>query len=184
MHTHVKGGVRLLAAALAVVALGVGANAVAASAAGPRQDAIAQVRAATRQFHDVNNVIAAHYGLLTDLNGISCIDGPPGAGNMGYHYVNAKLVGNGIIDPTKPEAVLYEKTRSGLQITAVEYVVLAQNWHHKNPPELFGQQFMLQTAPNRFGLPDFWMLHAWIWKDNPSGRFNPWNPTVHCPQAG
>ena len=36
------------------------------------------------------------------------------------------------------------------------------------------------TSPNRFGLPDFWALHAWIWKFNPSGTFAMWNPDVNC----
>ena len=46
---------------------------------------------------------------------------------------------------------------------------------------LFGHEFMLQTAPNRFGLDAFYMLHAWIYKHNPAGKFEPWNPRVHCP---
>ncbi len=33
---------------------------------------------------------------------------------------------------------------------------------------------------NRFGLPAFYSLHAWIWKHNPSGTFEPWNPQVQC----
>jgi hypothetical protein len=24
-----------------------------------------------------------------------------------------------------------------------------------------------------------WMLHAWIWKDNPAGVFTPTNPEIH-----
>lgn len=40
---------------------------------------------------------------------------------------------------------------------------------------------MLVDAPNRFGLPAFYMLHVWFWKTNPLGMFNPYNPRVHCP---
>jgi hypothetical protein len=29
-------------------------------------------------------------------------------------------------------------------------------------------------------LPDFYELHVWYAKANPSGLFNDWNPTVSC----
>jgi hypothetical protein len=115
------------------------------------------------------------------VNGVTCIDGPPGEGNMGVHYVNGTLVGDGKIDARHPEAVLYEHAKNGLRLTAVEYIVLASDWKAAQPPALFGHDFMLVTAPNRYGLPDFYALHAWLWKTNPSGQFDPWNPDVKCP---
>jgi len=33
---------------------------------------------------------------------------------------------------------------------------------------------------NRYGLPPFYSLHAWIWKPNPSGLLFAWNPRVSC----
>jgi hypothetical protein len=47
----------------------------------------------------------------------------------------------------------------------------------------FGQTFNLTLSPNRFGLPAFYSLHAWIWKHNPAGMFSPWNPDVTCANA-
>ena len=44
----------------------------------------------------------------------------------------------------------------------------------------FGQTFDLVEEPNRYGIPDFYALHAWIWKSNPSGIFAMWNPKVKC----
>ena len=35
-------------------------------------------------------------------------------------------------------------------------------------------------SPNRFGLPAFYELHVWAWKNNPSGMFYEWNPHVSC----
>jgi len=172
---------KLSAVVGSVIALGLVAGAGAAAAAGPRHDAIESVRHATRQFHRVNEAVKAGYAEFTDVNGVTCIDGPADQGNMGIHYVNGDLVGDGKIDAQRPEAVLYEQTNAGLQLTAVEYVVPVAAWKHRQPPSLFGQQFMLVTAPNRYGLPDFYALHAWVWKDNPNGRFFPWNPTVPCP---
>ena len=121
------------------------------------------------------------FGLVTDVNGVSCIDDPAGTGNMGYHYANPTLLGDGKIDPFHPEAVLYEHKHDGLRLTAIEYIVIAEQWTGHKPPRLFGQEFMLVDAPNRFGLPAFYMLHVWLWKANPLGLFNPYNPRVHCP---
>jgi hypothetical protein len=65
---------------------------------------------------------------------------------------------------------------------AVEYVVIQGPWDaaHSAPPALFGQKFMTTEAGNRYGLPAFYSLHAWIWKDNPTGIYSMWNPTVSC----
>jgi hypothetical protein len=175
MHSKLFAG----AATVAVAALLSAGAAVAA--AGPRHDAIKPVREATRMFHRVGAATRAGYAQFTDVNGVTCIDGPAAEGNMGIHYVNGDLVGDGKVDPLHPEAVLYENTNDGLALTAVEYIVLASDWKGADPPQLFGHDFMLMSSPNRYGLPEFYALHAWLWKDNPTGRFTPWNPAVKCP---
>ena len=73
-----------------------------------------------------------------------------------------------------------------LRLAALEYVVLKSAWdkaHGKNAPRprLYGHRFNITRAPNRYGLPAFYSLHAWIWKHNPAGMFVMWNPSVHCP---
>jgi hypothetical protein len=30
---------------------------------------------------------------------------------------------------------------------------------------------------------DEFQLHVWVWKHNPSGMFEDWNPTVNCDHA-
>ena len=39
------------------------------------------------------------------------------------------------------------------------------------------------AAPNRYDLPAFYALHAWIWDHNPAGVFENFNPTVSCTNA-
>lgn len=144
---------------------------------------LARVRAATAHYHDVAQ--AKGYGEFKDTAGIACIANPP-LGAMGVHYVNGALVGSGKIDALTPQALVYEPGADGqLHLVAVEYIAFQQPWDatHSMAPMLFGQMFMLTTSPNRFGLPPFYSLHAWIWKDNPSGMFSMWNPTVHCDGA-
>ena len=119
------------------------------------------------------------------MNGIACID-MPGQGAMGIHYVNGPLVGDPAMEMGRPEAVVYEQTRSGrLRLVAVEYVVVQADWHarHRSPPRLFGHRFDLTPSPNRYGLPAFYSLHVWVWKFNPAGTFAMWNPRVHCPSS-
>jgi hypothetical protein len=158
---------------------------VAGAFPGQTQVELAAVRAATAQYHVLSIAKAHKYALLTDAAGIACIDNLP-VGTMGVHFVNGDLVGSGKIRPLLPQALVYEPGPHGqMHLVAVEYIAFQAAWDatHKAPPTLFGQQFMLTTAPNRFGLPAFYSLHAWIWKHNPSGTFSMWNPTVHCPAS-
>jgi hypothetical protein len=143
---------------------------------------LAAVKRATKRFKHLSVAKKAGYGILKDLQGIACIANP-GVGAMGIHYVKGPLVGDGKVNARTPEALVYEPRHGRLQLVAVEYVVFQAAWdaNHTSPPSLFGHEFMLQTAPNRFGLDAFYMLHAWIYKHNPAGRFEPWNPRVHCP---
>lgn len=67
----------------------------------------------------------------------------------------------------------------------VEYLVLADAWNTANPqgpPVLLGQHFNLVGSPNRYGLPAFYELHVWAWRDNPLGAFADFNPNVSCVQ--
>ena len=60
-------------------------------------------------------------------------------------------------------------------------LVIADTWNANTaPPQLMGQLFHLFPAPNRFGLPAFYTLHVWAWKQNPKGAFVNWHPNVSC----
>jgi len=171
--------------ALIVVALA-GALAASSTFALASSSSVKTARKVTAKYHSVSRAKKDGYARLKDKDGIACI-AEPGQGAMGVHYVKNALVGNPAIDLRHPEAVVYEPTKGGkLKLVALEWVVLQSDWDatHNAPPRLFGQDFMLQTAPNRFGLPAFYMLHAWVWKNNPSGMFMPWNPDVTCKYAG
>jgi hypothetical protein len=134
------------------------------------------VRDATKQFADVNMATAAGYQPF-----LGCVSGPD-HGAMGYHYVNGPLVGDGELDASRPEVLIYEASGGGLQLVGVEFVVLADTWlaHHDSPPVLEGQTFQLVTSPNRYGLPAHFELHVWAWRDNPNGAFVDWNNKVTC----
>jgi hypothetical protein len=145
-----------------------------------------RVRHATARYHDLDVAQANGYGLLLDADGIACID-MPGLGAMGVHYVNGDLVGDGRVVATRPEAMVYRPDRHGrLRLAAVEYVVFQSAWDatHNRPPSLFGRRFDVTASPNRYGLPAFYSLHAWVWQRNPAGTFAMWNPRVTCAGYG
>ncbi len=134
------------------------------------------VRDATRQFIDVNAATAAGYQPF-----LGCVSGPD-QGAMGIHYVNGALVGDGEIDASRPEALIYEPWGGGLRLVGVEFIVDSTTWlaHHTSAPVLEGQVFQLVNSPNRYGLPAFFELHVWAWRDNPNGAFVDWNTRVTC----
>jgi hypothetical protein len=136
------------------------------------------VREVTERFKDVR--VAEHEGYRLEFG---CVSGDD-FGAMGLHYVNDTLVGNGIVDVTRPQIVLYEAQPDGsLKLTGADYLVVASAWDEKYPgvtPQLMGQIFHYFESPNRFGLPAFYTLHVWAWKENPKGAFVNWHPNVSC----
>ena len=169
---------------LVAIALVAAMVALAAYASGSTGGTTGDASRATLKYHSLATAKAAGYGLLKDKNGVSCIamDDMPAMGAMGVHYVKKSLVGDATVAVKTPEALVYEPSQGKLRLVAVEYVVLKSAWdaHHTSAPKLFGQTFNFTPAGNRFGLPPYYSLHAWIWKYNPSGVFSMWNPTVTC----
>jgi len=164
----------LLGAALAasVIATPVAAN----------ESGVAGLRNATARFHSIAAAQAAGYSVqVYDLANITCNTDPGGAGTMGIHFLNPALLGT--VDATKPQLLIYVPRNDGsLKLVGAEFLVIAADWDatHSSPPSLFGEQYRLTTAPNRYGLPDFYELHVWAWQPNPRGMFNEWNPHVSC----
>lgn len=146
---------------------------VSAVRASPQSDLL-KVRQATAQFHRTEAAQAAQYDLVPGLD--YCFENP-GVGAMGFHYINTEILDT-TVDLLKPEAMVYAPGPNGqLQLAAVEYIVPAEPWDAENSelPMLLGQHFHLNE---KLGV---YVLHAWIWKNNPSGIFEDWNPRVSCP---
>ena len=154
------------------------------SSAAGKDDGLAYVRDVTARYKDVANAKADGFEELKDAAGIACID-KTGSGGMGIHYVLKSRVGDVNESADQPELVIYEPQKNGkLKLVAAEYVVVADAWAkagHSGAPSLFGQSFNLVGAPNRYGLPAFYELHAWAWDHNSSGGFADYNPKVVCP---
>jgi hypothetical protein len=149
-----------------------------------QQDELAAVRQATARFHRVQAATEAGYELgYLNGAGVRIITGciaHPTAGAMGYHYFNKELVDDLVVDPLKPEGLVYAPAPDGqLKLVAVEYVVPGPNSNPpgvSEPPMVFGMEMHILLTP-----PGFYIHHAWIWSHNRAGMFADWNPEVTCP---
>jgi hypothetical protein len=138
---------------------------------------VKHVRAGTKPYTDVNAATAAGYGPF-----LGCVSGTD-HGAMGVHYVNGTLLGNLTLDPSQPQALIYEPLNGKMRLVGVEFILDSASWlanNNNTPPVLDGQVFTFVDAPNRFNIPAFFELHVWAWKDNPQGAFVDWNNQVTC----
>jgi hypothetical protein len=169
---------RLVAFGAAIVAASVPAVGAMATGGQHPPTLIQTVRDATNDFRDVSN--AKDY---TSLG--ACVSSPE-EGAMGIHYANGALVNDGVLDGSKPELLVYEQRNGRLRLVGVEFLVLASQWndptagHPDGAPVLQGQLLNYVGAPNRYGLPAFYEIHVWAWRDNPKGPFADFNPAVTC----
>lgn len=133
---------------------------------------LAGLRQATAAFHQIE--VAKKAGWEVQATGCMV---QPGVGGMGVHYLNPGLM-DAVPEALAPELLVYEPRKNGkLQLVAVEFAVPFDLWPHPYPPSIHGVSFHRNET---FGL---WVLHAWIWKNNPAGIFQDWNPTVTCKYA-
>jgi hypothetical protein len=184
-----KNKLHLALAAIAWVAVAAGAagSLFVAEAAGPRGNGpeLARVKAAVAPLHTTKAAENAQYGLISGLD--SCFE-MPGAGGMGFHYINAGLLDE-TLDPTQPEALVYQQLPNGkLRLGAVEYIVPQALWDDDHPLDSQGQRELpsidgLANEPMSLHLNaglQVYVLHAWIFTANPAGTFEDWNPDVSC----
>lgn len=95
--------------------------------------------------------------------------------NMGHHFMKNSLV-DATFNYRKPEILVYNKKHNGkFELVAVEYAVPIPDSPNQAPAGFTGSADVWDYNTT-FNL---WLLHAWVWKYNPAGIFNPTNPLVH-----
>jgi hypothetical protein len=150
---------------------------------------LAKARMATAKYAtDLKAAKAAGYGIITKM-----------IPDMGFHYMNPKITG---FDPARPPILVYEKTRTGWQLGAVEWVftekpktpplpgatygAFGAGCHYKDgtyvPEE--SQDACPKMAPGSGAAFNFWhpnliTFHVWLWYPNPAGLYSGTNPLVH-----
>ncbi|WP_432257025.1 hypothetical protein [Limimaricola sp. AA108-03] len=165
------------------------------------------LRAAAEKFRDVEVALAEGY--IPDLSG-HCVSAaaeglPPELGAMGIHYLHPAMLqlaepgervdGTGThTDFMKPAILLYEPQADGsLELVGVENLVFMKAWEeagHNGPPEINGRMWDAMAddpatdGDEAHGFMPHYDQHVWLFRENPSGELEPFNPNVSCDHAG
>ncbi|HKK08260.1 MAG TPA: hypothetical protein VKA44_05185 [Gemmatimonadota bacterium] len=194
-----------LAAAVALAAGPLGAQAPAAGSEDPSLDA---VRQAAMKYRDVSVALAAGY--IEDPSGM-CVTAEmegraAGQGAMGLHYFRPDLLG--LLPPQEgrrvdgtgtytnfldPAILLYEPQEDGsLVLIGVENLVFQKSWReagHAAPPAYLGRSWDAMAddpatpVDEAHGFEPHFDQHVWVFRENPRGALEPFNPDVTCAHA-
>jgi hypothetical protein len=164
-----------------------------------------EVRTIASKYRDVN--VAKAEGYTTDNKCVTAemLGHPATLGAMGLHYVRRDLLGlpakpappgAGRVTGTgthtdfrKPAMLVYEPQSDGsLELVAVENLVFASAWHktHEQAPRFHGRDWpLLKDNPatkvdEAHGWEPHYEQHLWVFRENPSGAYSPFSPSVTC----
>lgn len=166
--------------------------------------AIEAIRGATAKYEDPEVALAEGY--VRDPGNLCSLPAEEGLpvqlGAMGVHYFRPdilqitamapRVAGTGThTDFNQPGVLIYFPDETGaLKLGAVENLVFEGAWKaagNDGPPEFHGRQYWHRI--DNPATPDVdeahmfephYELHIWLYKDNPSGLFTPYNPAVSC----
>jgi plastocyanin len=153
-------------------------------------DQLDVVRDATAKYTDIEEALADGYTQSTEE-----------VPNMGAHFVQPWRMLDGKFDPERPEILLYTSDEEGDWTLVGTSFVLPLNVVGPDHPDAFagpldnwhvhyelctGSDFNSRSSTEQECREDGgtwvpvygWMIHAWVWTDNPLGVFNMWNPNV------
>lgn len=177
---------------------------LAATAPAPGEPTLDEVRTLTERFRDVNVAIAEGYvappGAMCETAAHMGMD--KALGGMGVHYFrpdllgisgppNPRVAGTGThTDFRKPSILIYEPRADGtLELVAVENLVFEKAWKaagNTAPPSFHGRTWdRMEDDPatphdEAHMFEPHYDQHVWLYRDNPTGMFTPFNPAVTC----
>ena len=191
----------------AVAALALSTSFPAASASAPGEPDLAEIRASTERFRDVEVALAEGYiaapgAMCETASGMGL---SPELGAMGIHYFRPDLLGitappNPRVDGTgthvdfrRPAILIYEPQADGsLVLVAVENLVFEAAWRasgQDSPPTFHGLPYERMaddpstTIDEAHHFEPHFDRHVWLFRDNPAGIFSPFNANVTCAHA-
>ncbi|MGH7570647.1 MAG: hypothetical protein ACREMK_02250 [Gemmatimonadota bacterium] len=167
-------------------------------------DALAAIRTATSKYENVEVALAEGY--VRDPMNLCSLPAEEGLpvqlGAMGIHFfrpdlleitaMGPRVAGTGThTDFMQPSVLIYYPDETGaLKLGAVENLVFEEGLKaagNAGPPEFHGRQYWHRI--DNPATPDFdeahlfephYELHIWLYKDNPSGMFSPYNSALSC----
>jgi hypothetical protein len=150
---------------------------------------LARVRVLLEKYRDP--IVAVHDGYLST---VACVEYPKGGsegsmryapGGMGVHFLNFGYVGP-ILDPAKPQVLIYEPVGDSLRLVAAEWFMPAEV-AAQTRPSIFGKALEGPMEGHQPLMPagfHHYDLHVWLWKNNPEGVYSPTNPAIKCQARG
>lgn len=168
------------------------------------EPSLAEVRAATERFRDVEVALAEGYirDPMDLCDTAEMLGQPAELGAMGIHYFRPDMLGikgppNPRVDGTgthtdfrNPAILIYEPQADGsLELVAVENLVFVRAWEaagHDGPPSFHGVAYDTMKDDPATPVDEAHLFephhdrHVWIYRDNPNGVFAPFNPAVSC----
>lgn len=189
------------------LAFGLGGCAPEQSAAGepaPGEPTLAEVRTATERFQDIDVALAEGY-VRDPANVCETADmlgQPIEKGAMGVHYFRPDLLG--VTEPPSPRVngdgthtdflnpgiLIYEPQADGsMELVAVENLVFVASWEaagNTSRPRFHNIEYDLMADDPETDIDEahnfepHYDRHVWIYRDNPNGVFEPFNPNVTC----
>lgn len=164
---------------------------------------LTEMRAATAKYLDVNVALAEGYIRdPADMCETADMMGRPAAeGAMGIHFFRPDLLGiaappNPRVDGAgthtdfrNPAVLLYEPQANGsLALVGVENLVFQAAWKAANAdaPSFHGRPWDAMAddpataLDEAHGFERHFDRHVWLWRENPNGIFEPFNPDVTC----
>ena len=123
------------------------------------------------------------------------------APNMGAHFFNQKLIDDGVFNPAEPEFLLYIRDEGDRWVLVGTGFVLPNLLVGEDHPDAFAgpldnwhvhyslcgrgtegtHSTTAEECKRELGIfsPSFgWMIHAYVWVDNPLGVFAMWNSNI------
>lgn len=164
---------------------------------------IAELRAAAERFRDVEAALEAGYirDPMDMCETAAGLGRPAEEGAMGVHYfrpdllqiteVQPRVTGTGThTDFLEPAILLYEPQADGsLELMGVENLVFRSAWGeagNTEPPSFQGIPYDYMEddpateADEAHGFAPHYDLHVWLFRGNPRGMFEPFNPEATC----
>lgn len=172
-------------AAVGLIAGLAGCNDGSPTAARLDADALQQVHAGTARYADIAVALAEGFVQASPCEQLA------GSGAMGHHYLHpARMDGRLVL--SEPEVLLYIPDGGRMRLVGVEYIlpVFQDGRPFFGPgvpanagpaPTLFGQTFQGPMAGHNPAMPWHYDLHVWMYRENPSGYFSQFNPSLSCP---
>ena len=153
-------------------------------------DQLDSIREATTKYTDIRVALEEGYIQTTE-------DVP----NMGAHFIHPVRALDGLFNPAEPEILMYAvDDENGWRLVGTSFVLPREQVGDDHPQAFVGPldnwhvHYSLCTGPNNISrsstpeqcaeedgvwLPSYgWMIHAWVWDENPMGVFSMWNPAV------